>query len=158
MPRKSELNIETCRVICNMIAEGETLNQIFSPESRKEHGFPTRSTFFQWVLSRHPDAQELRDIYMTARETNGMVMGDKVVELARMVEHGVIDPNAARVAIDGYKWAAGNRSARHYGRRQEMQIGGIPDGASVKLESSDPRDVARRVAFTMAKGIHADDT
>ncbi len=38
---------------------------------------------------------------------------------------GKLDPNAARVAIDAYKWAAGKRKPKVYG--DKVAIGGASD-------------------------------
>jgi len=46
---------------------------------------------------------------------------DKIADVAKRVEDGLLDPNAARVAIDAYKWSAGKRRPKRYGEKIEVE-------------------------------------
>jgi len=45
---------------------------------------------------------------------------DKISDVADQVLQGLVDPQAARVAIDAYKWSAGKRRPRKYGDKVDI--------------------------------------
>lgn len=47
---------------------------------------------------------------------------DKIADVAQSVIDGGLDPNAARVAIDAYKWSAGKRRPKRYGDNQRLEV------------------------------------
>ena len=88
-------------------------------------------TAYRWM-----DAEpNFRNDYARAREERGEHYGRKVSELAEQTELGHIDPQAARVAMDGYKWTAARMAPKQWGDRKEVNLGGQSDNP-VKLESS----------------------
>jgi hypothetical protein len=134
MPRPSLLPkfYDACIEICGRIAEGETLREIYN--DREKRGYPEKRVFYHYLFGKHEDpevekmSKHLRVLYAEARESSGLVHGDRVAEVAKMVLEGQIDPNAGRVAMDGFKWIAGNRNQKHYGQRRYNVLEG-PDGA-----------------------------
>ena len=61
---------------------------------------------------------------------------------------GGLDPNAARVAIDAYKWSAGKRRPRRYGEKLEVENTGTVqvthtlDVSNLTLEQLDALEAA----------------
>ena len=46
---------------------------------------------------------------------------DKIADVAKTVLEGKVDPAAARVAIDAFKWSAGKRRPKRYGEKLEIE-------------------------------------
>jgi lambda repressor-like predicted transcriptional regulator len=61
----------------------------------------------------HPD-------YARARATQGDAHYERIVDVLGKVETGDIDPAAARVMIDGYKWTAGRMRPQVYGDKLDL--------------------------------------
>ena len=63
------------------------------------------------------------------------------------MEEGLIDPNAARVAIDAYKWSAGKRKPKKYGEKVEIATVGtmqVSHTLTIDHLSSDELDVLEK--------------
>lgn len=67
---------------------------------------------------------ERRAKYARARAQQADLFGEKVSEIAAGVLSGEIDYNAARVAIDGYKWTAGKMKPKRWGDRVDHNVNG----------------------------------
>jgi hypothetical protein len=73
---------------------------------------------------------------------------DKIADVAQSVIEGGLDPNAARVAIDAYKWSAGKRRPRRYGEKLEVENTGTVqvthtlDVSNLTLEQLDALEAA----------------
>lgn len=81
-----------------------------------------------WHLSKWlKEDDELAKQYARARESQGDVYADRVIDIAMKVERGEIEPNAGRVAMDAHKWAAGKRKPKVYGEKIDLTHGGDPD-------------------------------
>ena len=48
--------------------------------------------------------------------------GAKVAEIAARCEAGDIEPNAARVAIDGYKWTAARMAPKQWSEKRQLEL------------------------------------
>lgn len=107
--------------ICARLAAGESLRAIC-----KDKGIPSMSTILLWVVDgKHQDFSEQ---YMLAREAAGYAHGDRVADVAIRTEDGDIEPNAARVAMMGYQWAAERMAPKAHGSRQRVEHTS-PDGS-----------------------------
>jgi hypothetical protein len=71
----------------------------------------------RWVR----DNPEFAASYARAREDMADHDADKIADVAEAVAAGKIDPQAARVAIDAYKWSAGKRRPKRYGEKLEIE-------------------------------------
>lgn len=96
--------------ICQWIAEGKSL-AAYCREKKIDY-----STVMDWLNADSAFANN----YTRAREESAEADADKVADVANRVVAGEIDPNAARVAIDAYKWAAGKRKPKKYGDKLEI--------------------------------------
>lgn len=67
---------------------------------------------------------ERRAKYARARAQQADLFGEKVSEIAAGVLSGEIDYNAARVAMDGYKWTAGKMKPKRWGDRVDHHVDG----------------------------------
>lgn len=100
--------------ICTRLAAGESLNRIC-----KDEGMPCPATVYLWVVKGIDDFSER---YAQAREAQAHCLAQRVLDLVTEVElpEG-IDPQRAKVAIDGLKWIAGRMAPNSYGDRQKIE-------------------------------------
>lgn len=108
---------EVAEQICRGIAEGNSLISVL----KEDDELPRYTTVMQWLK----EIPEFADNYARAREDQADHDADKIGEIAERVVKGLIEPQAARVAIDAYKWAAGKRKPKVYG--DKVAIGGASD-------------------------------
>jgi hypothetical protein len=102
--------------ICEAIASGSGL----VPFLNANPDMPTYSTVMRWARDVPSFLQE----YTRARDDSADLDADRVAEVAQAVRDGLLDPNAARVAIDAYKWSAGKRKPKKYGDKVEIATTG----------------------------------
>lgn len=137
------------KIIINEVMErligGESLVSIC-----KDDKMPHRATILRWL-----DDPSLSATYTRARELQADGYADEINEITNMVQRGEIDPSAAKVAIDGKKWAAGKLRRGMYGDAAQVDVaqtvtynvsdqdrallnrylaikGGVPDGGRVE--------------------------
>lgn len=117
-----EFTEEMADRILHGIAEGNSLVSIL----KEDDELPSYTTVMKW-LRLYP---EFAANYARAREDQADHDADKIGDIAERVVKGDVDPQAARVAIDAYKWAAGKRKPKVYG--EKYLVGGDPDAAPIK--------------------------
>lgn len=98
--------------ICVRIAGGESLRKIC-----REPEMPALSTVLLWAVD---DREGFSAQYTRAREAQGYYAGDVIKDWADDAAEGNMEPNQARVAIDGYKWVAERQAGRVYGNKQTI--------------------------------------
>jgi len=118
--RPSVYSKEIEEEIVTRLAGGESLRSI----CRDEH-MPAISSVLLWVVKDEPPG--FRNIYTRAREAQGYSDADNIREIVRMVKEGEVEPNAAKVMMDGCKWTAERNAPKVYGARIAQEISG-PDG------------------------------
>ena len=107
---------EIADAICEELANGKSLIRVLN----ENDAFPSYATIMKW-LKLYP---EFAEDYAEARSHQGDHDSDKVDDVAQQVREGKIDPQAARVAIDAYKWAAAHRRPKKYGAKVELEQSG----------------------------------
>ena len=122
MGRHSTYDPKVADQICHGIAEGHSLVSIL----KEDPELPTYTTIMKWLK----DFPEFAENYARAREDQADHDADKIGDIAKRVVKGELEPNAARVAIDAYKWAAGKRKPKVYG--DKVAIGGADDLPAIK--------------------------
>lgn len=60
--------------------------------------------------------------YMNALASRGMIYADQLDEINRRVLSGDIDPQAARLVADNYKWTAARLLPKVYGDKQQVDV------------------------------------
>lgn len=63
---------------------------------------------------------EFVERYTRAKASRASVYAEKIAELCERMERGDMDPQAARVAIDAYKWILSRILRPEYGDKQEI--------------------------------------
>lgn len=126
MPRPSEFTPEIGDAICDRIIEGESLRSICDDDD-----MPAKATVMKWLASeKHP---AFVDQYTRARLMSADTDGDDVAHYARQAANGEIEPAAARAAIDGLKWTAGQKAPKKYGSKVAL-VGGGPGDSPIRLD------------------------
>lgn len=82
---------------------------------------PSEQTVYTW-LQKHP---EFLEKYRASRELQSHYMADIGTEMGM---YGVSDPQSAAVQLNAIKWATSKLAAKHYGDKQELNIGGADGG------------------------------
>lgn len=107
---------EIADVILEGISEGKGLVTVL----KENDALPSYSTVMKWVRQNPEFAQN----YARACEDMADHDADKIADVAQRVIRGEVDPQAARVAIDAYKWSAGKRRPKKYGDKIELEQSG----------------------------------
>jgi hypothetical protein len=67
--------------------------------------------------------KEYSENYARARKNQAESSFEKILSLAQRVENGLLEPQAARVAIDTYKWVAARLHPQVYADKPLLDIG-----------------------------------
>jgi len=98
--------------ICSQIAIGHSLRKVCLSKD-----VPSIQTIYVW-FGKHPEFVEQ---YARAKTDGGDADADKIEDIAEKVLTGEYDPQAARVAIDAFKWTASKKIPKKYGDRQQIE-------------------------------------
>jgi hypothetical protein len=98
------------KTICDLVARRVPLVEIVEMS-----GMPCADTVYRWKRT----IPEFSEMYARAREHRADARQDRIDEIARKLEAGDLDPNAARVLIDAEKWQMAKEKPRTYGDRIE---------------------------------------
>lgn len=115
---------ELADIICEKIALGSNLHRICA-----EEGMPGNTAVYRW-RQKYPEFEEK---YARAKEFRADNRCDKIDALLEKVEKGEIDPQAAKVILDGWKWQAGHENPKRYSPRLQSEISG-PNGGPIKTQ------------------------
>jgi hypothetical protein len=121
--RHTEYTQEMADIICERIADGESLRAI----CRDDH-MPVKSTVFKWLNQN----KDFADQYARAREAQADSLADEIIDIAddnsrdvvkdqdghEVVNHDVIA--RARLRVDARKWIASKLKPKSYGERTEL--------------------------------------
>lgn len=83
--------------ICEWLADGKSLRSYC-----KQDGTPGISTITRWIVSN----KRFWAQYAQAREAAGYAHADNIVDIVQKIADAELEPNAARVMMDGLKWSA----------------------------------------------------
>jgi hypothetical protein len=108
--RPSGYTVELGKDICDLVARRVPLCEIVEMS-----GMPSKDTVYRWKRT----IPEFSDLYAHAREHRADARQDRIDEIARKLEAGDLDPNAARVLIDAEKWQMAKEKPRVYGDKIE---------------------------------------
>lgn len=119
--RPSGYSEELADLICERLVEGESLASICRDED-----MPRISTVYAWLRQK----PAFLEAYTRARDDQGDTDADKIGDVQNMVLQGLVDPAAARVAIDALKWTAARRQPKKYGDKMALTDG---DGGPLQV-------------------------
>lgn len=130
--------------ICAWLAEGKSLRSFVD---ENDHS-PARSTICLWIVTN----ERFSDQYRRAREAAGYAHADDIVDIVDEVRSQALEPHAAKVMMDGKKWAAERMAPRAHAPRQ--QISG-PDEKPIQQEVG--LDVSKLSTDALAEIVAAAD-
>lgn len=107
--------------IFDMIEDGKSL-----ASACRHFGFDPPSA--RKLIDAEP---ELAKSYAAAVEGRGDYYGEQVLNTAAGVVTGAIKPDVGRVAMDGFKWAAGRMAPKRWGDKVQAEVTG-KDGAPLQ--------------------------
>src|SRR5277367_185696 len=155
--RKSRFTEELADLICERIANGESLHAICG-----EDGMPAQSSVFKWLIE-HADFAEK---YAHARIAQADVLFDEMLHIADTPVVGVKTITKAsgvetvegdmiehrRLQIDARKWIIARMAPKKYGDKQALEHSG-PDGGPMEVAAVTYTDAdrANALAAFMAK-------
>jgi len=122
--RPSGYSDEVAAVICDRLADGESLRSIcLTPE------MPARRTVFEWLAD--PDRSGFRTRYALAREAAGDLLAEDIVAIA---DEATDKDNAAavKVRVEARMWYASKLRPKVYGNIAAIQHSG-PDGGPIQV-------------------------
>lgn len=125
-----------CDAICTRLAGGESLRSICNDDA-----MPTKSTVLLWVVDGEHD--EFSDQYRRAREAAGYAHADSIIDAVERVNTDELRPDAARVMMDGLKWAAERMAPKAHSPRQQLEHSGkIDQPLVIVMDDDDQADQA----------------
>ena len=123
--RPTDYTQEVGQEICERLACGEALAAIAREKNPNGPDAEDKSKSYQRKVQRWlREIPEFQLQYAQARKEQAESDADAVSDIAQKVLKGLVDPNAARVAIDALKWSAGKRDSTKYGDRLGLDHSG----------------------------------
>lgn len=129
--RPSEYTEEIGILICQRIADGESLRKIC-----KDDDMPARSTVFRWLV--HEDG--FSDRYTRARELQADAIFDEILDISDDGRNDYMESSddeggiayklngehiqRSRLRVDARKWMAGKLRPKKYGEKLELEHSG----------------------------------
>ncbi len=113
--RPSKYSDYLALLICEQIVEGKSLRTICQADD-----MPSIPTVFAW-LDKYP---EFLNRYARAKDQSADTLTEDIHKLAWAAVNGEIDPQAARVAIDAFKWTASKLKPKKYGDKLDLTTAG----------------------------------
>lgn len=135
MARPSSFTQETADLICDRLAQGESLRMVCADE-----GMPNRSTVLRWL----EDFEAFRGQYARAREAQADHMADEILSIA---DDGLNDTYRdddgnvrtdtdviarSKLRVDARKWLAAKMAPKKYGEKVTQEVTGA-DGGPVEF-------------------------
>ena len=116
MARPSEYNIELCKEICELIANGGHIIQVLQSNDK----YPSWSTFRTWKR----DNIELQTLYVNAQQDKTEPIINDIVMVQQMALRGEIDASTANVVMQTNKWLASKFYPKMYGDKTDITSNG----------------------------------
>lgn len=139
MGRPTKYDPEVANAICRYIEDGESIRYI-----AEQRGMPSRDTIRRWLV----DNEDFQAQYIRAKDHQAELYAETINDIAKGTLNGQYDPNAARVAIDAYKWTASKLKPKKYGDKIDHTSDGKALPAPIILVNNAPKpdsDVKRDV-------------
>lgn len=141
---------DVARLLLSRIAEGVPLSTVCLMDD-----MPSVQTVYKWIQ----EVDSFENDYARAKDDAADANAVKLDEIAHQVRTGKIDSKAARVAADIIKWRMAHQKPKKYADSHRMELTGR-DGGPIesKTETVDEKELARRLAFMLRKGVKTDGT
>lgn len=113
--------------ILELYSDGLSLSEICCMPN-----MPTRRAVMNWLVEH----EEFFTAFARAREVNAAAIADHIAVIERQVLAGIVDPAAARVALESKRWRARVLHPGQYGDKQEVKHSGSV-GVSININLGD---------------------
>ncbi len=113
--RPSDYSLDLADLICSRISNGESMRSIC-----RDDDMPAMQTIWRWLREKH----EFSERYTRAKDESADAHAERIMEIAEQAMSADVNPNAARVAIDAYKWVASKLKPKRYGERIRADLAG----------------------------------
>jgi len=132
MARPSTYNFETCKTICDDVANGFNIKTVL----KSNDDYPTFQTWCNWKREN----TELFDLYVKAMQDKSESELEEIDYVRDMLKAGEIEPSAANVLIQTSKWLASKFYPKMFGDKVDLTSGGEKlQNQSIPLVLSDGR-------------------
>jgi hypothetical protein len=158
--RPTKYTQELADKVCERLALGESMRSV-----GRDEGMPAVATLFKWIR----EMPEFSAQYDKAKIESADCLVEDMLDIAdnqaeQKVEIDGAETSAvtavgvahAKLRVDTRKWAASKLKPKKYGEKVQQEITG-KDGGAIQTEDLNDRDLGRRMAFLLAKGVKADD-
>lgn len=146
MPRSSQFTQEMADVICERLAEGESLRKIC-----RDDDMPVTSTVCKWLVQNKAFAEQ----YAHARDAQADTLADEILEIADdgtndtyKDENGYTKTDQevigrSRLRVDARKWLASKMAPKKYGEKVQQEIsGGLTVRSATELKDDELAAIA----------------
>jgi len=116
MARPSTYNLETCKTICDDVANGFNIKTVL----KSNEAYPTFQTWCNWKREN----TELFDLYVKAMQDKSESELEEIDYVRDMLKSGEIEPSAANVLIQTSKWLASKFYPKMFGDKVDLTSGG----------------------------------
>lgn len=111
MGRPTKCTPELTEKLCEWLAGGKSLRSFAAQDDN-----PCLSAITSWIASDHNFMAQ----YAQARVAAGYAHADRIVHIVDKVGYGFLDPQAAKVMMDGLKWSAERMAPKSHSVRTVM--------------------------------------
>lgn len=134
MARPSKFTQKLADIICERIADGESLRLICQSDE-----MPARSSVFKWLSEN----KTFSDQYARAREAQADLLADEILSISDDAARDTIDTEngerannewiaRSRLRVDARKWLASKMAPKKYGDKVTQELTG-PNGGPVEF-------------------------
>ena len=140
MPRPSEYNDEVASLICERIADGQSLRSICG-----DADMPATSTVFKWLTEQNAFSEQ----YTRAREAQADALFDEILEIADDGSNDWMERKGpdglslgwrengealrrSALRVEARKWMAGKLQPKKYSDKQQVELTG-KDGKDLPI-------------------------
>lgn len=141
---------QAAAIVCERIASGHSLYSICEPKDKdgnrieRDKGVPGYTTVRQWLSGHENFALQ----YARARQDMAHNHAERITQLAEDALAKRIEPHAARIALDAYKWTASKLLPKVYG--DKVALTG-PDGGPLEVHHIGQAERQARIAELESK-------
>jgi len=145
--------------ICQMVACGMSMREICRADD-----MPAMSSVFLWLRNKDGFSEQ----YEKAKHQGCMAMADEILAIAddgtndwmeQLGKDGEVEGyklngeavSRSKLRVDSRKWLLSKLMPKKYGDKIAQEITGA-DGGAIETSDMSERDIARRIAFALAKG------
>lgn len=159
--RPSDYSPELASRICEQLSGGISLRTVC-----KADDMPCAATVFNWLRAK----PEFVEQYTRAKEESADALVEEMLDISDEASNDWMEVhdddnvgyrlngeaiNRSRLRVDTRKWIASKLKPKKYGEKVQTELTGA-DGKALIPEMSDT-DVARTLAFLLAKGVSAQE-